>query len=269
MKKLLALLLSSFSLLHAADIIAPESVDQWQKIRGDYTIELVQDGGLTAFLIRGVCDIRSQQMLTIDPRKTYKLTGEFRAADGTVPAKIFFGVIELDANNSLITSNNVFSIKGSETILAADVKPGDTQIKIRDASKWQRNVPCSVAFNAAADFSDLPNRTLSPAVQAITENDGIYILTLASPMRHAYSAGTPVRQHRFAGSYHYTHGNKQLTTQWQSFSIIIHGQASYGVPTHRWWRGVKQAGLLLLANYGGNADSAMLIRNIKLEELTR
>ncbi len=269
MKKLLAIAFSTVSILHATEIIAPSSPDQWQRIGGRYSMEVVEDGGVPVFSVRGPADIRSQMMLTIDPRKTYKLSGEFRAADGTVPTKIYFGVMELDVNGRLVSSNDVFAIKDSDTVLSADAKAGDTVIQVRDASKWQQNVSSSAAFNIAADLSDLPNRDISPAIKSITRNADFFTLHLSAPLRKNYAAGTPVRQHRHAGSYHYTHGNKQLTHQWQSFSIIIHGQVTYGVPTHRWWRGAQRAGLLVLVNHGGNADSVTLMRNVKIEELTR
>lgn len=269
MKKLLFILSCGLMFLHGAEILKPSDASQWFKIRGADPVKLEEIDGENVFVIRGVGDYRSRDFLKIVPGKSYLLSGEFKSAEKSVPAKLFFGLYENDKNGKLITSAYVFAIKDTQTKLLDAAPAGTVTLKVKDASKWQTKVGSCAAFNVKSDFSDLPNPRLSPKIKSVAKVDNGYLLTLAEPLKHSYPAGTAIRQHRFAGSYHYTAGNKMLTADWQSFSIIITGTAAYGVPVQRWWRGIDSAALLILANYGGGSDSVMLMKNLKLEELTR
>ena len=264
------MLMSCLLLSAGENVLAPRLTGDWERINGSSEISMIQMDGEAMLRIRGVGNYRTNAVLPVQPGKIYKLSGEFKAGESTVPARLFFGMVPLDAKLKQIASGEVFAIPGTETQLAADANAGDTVIRIIDGSKWKENAPFTVAFKTGPAYSDLPNRNLSPTVKNVSRKNGWHEVTLASPLKQSYSSGTGVREHRHASTYPYSAaGNRKLSGEWQEFSAIIKGEAVYGTPLTQWWHGTRNAALLVLANSGGNGDSVLLMKNIRLEELTR
>lgn len=272
MKILLAasLLVPCLLLSAMENILAPRQAGDWKRINGNAEIGMIQEDGEAILQIRGVGNYRTSDVLPVQPEKIYKLSGEFKAGAGTVPAKLFFGLVPLDARQRQIASGEICAVPGTDTQLAADANAGDAAIRIVNGSKWRENAPFIAAFKTGPAYSDLPNRNLSPTVKTVVRNNGCHEVTLAAPLKQSYPAGTGVREHRHASTYPYSAaGNRQLSGEWQEFSAIIKGEAVYGAPFTQWWRGARNAALLVLANSGGNGKSVLLMKNIRLEELTR
>ena len=140
----------------------------------------------------------------VDPAKKYKLSGKFRAAPGTTGEVFYFGFIPLDEKGRQIASEYVnVPKKGTDTELAAPARKGDTVVKVKDASKWDKRNFKIVAFNTKADLSDLPNRTFSSNITKLEQKGDVWEITLQAPMRTAYPAGTAVRQQSHGSTYMY------------------------------------------------------------------
>lgn len=269
MKTLLsALLVGSAALIMAAEssIVMKKTAD-FQKINGPGVLT-VKDN---VFELKGAANYRSKDMFAVAPGKSYKVTGEFKAKDGTKPAILYFGIVPFNAQKRQIYSETVYVVKGTNTELASDVKVGDTVLKAKDCSKW-RFKGSVIAFNAKADFSDVPNSNLSPVIKDIKKDGDVYTITLTRPIRKAYPKGTAIRQHRPAGTYQYcAAAGRRLTNQWTTFSAVMTGEAPKdgGLMSKKWWHGTRNVRLLLLGNYGGNNDSVLQFRNVKIEEISR
>ena len=99
-------------------------------------------------------------LFPIDSARNYRLCLEVRATGGD--GATFWPILEQYDNKRLpIASFQLNAIAGTETTLLRDVHAGDTELLVADSSKWlppeQGKI---VAFNAAADLSDLPNRNI-------------------------------------------------------------------------------------------------------------
>lgn len=270
MKTLLTTLIAgSAALVMAAETaLAPSQISDLKKINGAGTLTVNAD---KVFELKGVANFRSSAVLPIDPKKTYKLSGEFMAKNDTVPSILYFGVIALNDKKQNIISEYVFGVKGTETELAEDAKAGDMELKVKDCSKW-KFPRGQVAFNVKADLSDLPNKEISPAIKSYQKAGDIYTVTLTKPLKKAYPKGTAIRHHRSAGTYLYSAAaGKKLTNQWQTFSATINGVSPITDPVayRKFWYTTSNASILILGNFAGKADAVMLFRNLKLEELTR
>lgn len=263
---------SAAFVMAAETALIPAQTADWQKINGRGALSVEKINGEEVFAVKGQANYRSEKMLKIAPEKIYKLTGEFMAKPGTVPAKLYFGFMPFDEKQKPIFSERIFPVSGTETEIAEAVNAGDKVIKLKDCSKWKANGGF-LAMNVKPDCSDLPNMEISPEISSRQKEGEIYTVTLKKPMVRAYAKGTKVRQHRSAGTYQYSGaGNARLNNQeWQKFSAVINGEAkkNIGIQGGKWWFGTRYVKIMFLGNYAGNADSVMYFRNVKLEELTR
>ena len=207
----------------------------------------------------------------VDPAKKYKLSGKFRAAPGTTGEVFYFGFIPLDEKGRQIASEYVnVPKKGTDTELAAPARKGDTVVKVKDASTWNAATPWGfIAFNAKEDSSDLPNSDLLPIVEKKIEKKGdVWEVTLKKPAAKDYPAGTKVRQHRSGATYLYTAaGNKPVSADWKEFSGKVVGFSENGTPSYRWWKGTKQAKILMILNYKTKSTGTTEFKDIVVETI--
>ena len=269
MKKLLTVLITGAAALTMAaeNMIAPEKVTDLKKVNGAGTLTVNSE---KVFELNGVANFLSEEILTIDPTKMYKLTGDFRAKSGTKPARLYFGFAPMDAQKKIIISEQIQGIKGTETVLVADAKAGDTVLKAQDCAKWKKGG--LVAFNVKADMSDIPNADLSGAIDSIIKDGEVYIIKLKKPLKKDYAKGIAIRHHYSAGTYQYSAAAYvPLTNDWKTFSVVMNGEAhrTAAISSKKWWYTTRNVRILILGNFSGNKDSVLEFKNIKLEVLTR
>ena len=269
MKKLLTVLVAGAAafVMAAENTIAFEKVTDLKKVNGPGMLTVSSE---KVFELKGVANFLSTEILSIDPAKMYKLSGEFRVKNGTKPAKLYFGFAPMNDQKKGIVSEQIQGIKGTETVLVADVKAGDTVLKAQNCAKWKKGG--YAAFNAKADMSDIPNTDLSDAVDSITKDGEIYIIKLKKPMKKSYAKGTAIRQHYSAGTYQYSAAaGVPLSNEWKTFSVVMNGEAhrTAAIASKKWWFSTRNVRILILGNYSGNKDSVLEFKNIKLEVLTR
>lgn len=203
----------------------------------------------------------SSAQMAVAPGKSYKLSGEFRCAEGTSPRNIFFGLALYDAEGALIKPEYVFARKDTETQLVETAGKNSKSIKIRNASNWKSGKIYLAAFNIDPDGkqADLPNRKLSPSIEKITIQEDGALLEFSAPLNESYPAGTPVRMHLMGAPYLYlAANNKPITTDWQQFSAIIRGD--------RLWSGTTKIAIVMILNYG-SANAVTQWKDITLEEI--
>ena len=126
-------------------------------------------------------------------------------------------------------------------------------------------------FNAQADLSDLPNRTLSPRLvknSGKRNADGTFSVTLTAPMKFDRPAGTAVRLHSVDTMHIYNAAkNVALTDQWQSFSGVVSGEAIRGAVHQQWWHGTASAAPIFRYTGKEIPGGAIEFRNIYVEEI--
>ena len=195
--------------------------------------------------------------IEVDPSKAYQLSALLKTA-GVEKSKCYVGIISYNAKKRNISRTSVNIVKGSLTTLAADAKAGDKVLKIKDCSKWSKKYinRTQVGFGAKKDFSDLPNFNLSGVAAKLEKKGDIYELTLKSPIKKAFKAGTQIRQHVAAGGYQYSAASSKIApAEWKKFSAVIKGQAKYGTPNNKFWAGTKYVRVVVILNYQAKKDS--------------
>lgn len=216
----------------------------------------------------------SKDILEIDPASTYRLSGKFKLAPGSKPAKVYFGLLPHDEKGKQINSIEVQACSGTETVLAAPVKSTDRMIKVKNASNWKAVDFRRAAFDidTTGAFRDLPNRNLSAGgIISIRKNGAVYEVTFNAPVGLDRPAGTAVRQHENAPPYIYlAAGGADIGKDWKEFSGTIGKELKYGInPINRWWRGTRSVKIVLLINYAGDKSQKSLMKDVKIEKIVR
>ena len=143
--------LAAAGVLCGAESIAPQTLSDWAGVNQNVT----QDAEGVITMKPKSTTISSKKAITVDPAKTYKLSGKFRKVPGsTVDTRIYFGLASCDEKGNPIPSGAVIVMPNTDTVLADAVKKGDKVIKVKDASKWDKRNFKIVAFNTKADLSD-------------------------------------------------------------------------------------------------------------------
>ena len=209
----------------------------------------------------------SKQAIKVDPARKYRISGDF-CLNGGKPVLLFFGFVPYDKNKVQILPNAVFGNNKTLTAVAEDAKKGDKVIKVKDASKWDvKSVHSYIVFNAAEDYSDMPNRNSVHTVAPNARQAGkVWEITLKTPLKADIAAGTAVRQHFDAGTYIYAAGSFKTVGVWKTRTGTISGIAASGAPANKFWKGTDTVRVLILA-LNGDKQSETEFKNIKVEEV--
>lgn len=195
----------------------------------------------------------------INPEKTYRLSGKFKAQEPWAEGNLLFGLAPHDAQSQPIFAMQVNPVKGTETTLAEDAHAGSTRLKLANATGWKNTPYVGVVFNAEQDLSDLPNRS----ARSIAEIAGQEVV-LKEPLTQDYPAGTPVRQHESGNSYMYSGAayQKVPADKWIEFSGEIGGEAASGLSANQWWKGSEIVRIFLI-----NSQPNIAFKDIRLDEI--
>jgi len=96
-------------------------------------------------------------------------------------------------------------------------------------------------------------------------------LTLRSPVKRDYPAGTKIRQHYAGGGcYQYCAASgRPAPDKWTKYSAVVKGLAKYGSPNDRFWPGTKYVKIVVIINYrpkkGSNTQA--LFDDVSFSEL--
>lgn len=222
------------------------------------------DGGLVAelsdgLLLEGSGSRFSVGSIKIDPARTYRLSGKFKARVPWTDGNLLFGLAPLDASSQPISGSQVNPVKGTDTTIIEEAPAGSKSLRVAETGKWKKNPYVFVAFHTSPDLSDLPNRNLI-GIEKI--EDGL--ITLRSPLPVACPAGTSIREHESGNSYMYTGAayQKVPADSWTEFSGEISGESMSGLAANQWWRGTRRARILLIAS-----QPDIMFKDIQLDEI--
>ena len=206
--------------------------------------------------------LRSTKYYPIDPTKSYRIQGELRAAPGEKAAgKCSIGFYPVTEKNQIIGVNNVHSVKGSETELAAQVNIGDKVFKVKDASKWKKGGYAAFDIDPSGKMRDLPCFSVcNSPITAITKNGDVWDVEVKTPIRTAYAAGVPMREHLPGWSF-LCSDSMVPGAEWQNVSWTVKPGAVKGNTRSQWLFGAKKF-LVILVLYAGTE-----CRNVTVEEV--
>ncbi len=248
--------------LHA-QVLEVKSMEDVKPIKG---VKITEDGSFEISARNTI--VFSKESFKIDPAKTYKISGEFKSANEST-VQVYLGFAPKDARNRIIGMGTVNPIAGTDTELVEACQATDTQVKVKDASKWRKLNNFVIYYNTREDFSDLPNTNrINSNIKEIAKEGDIYVLTLEKPVGKALEAGTKIRQ-QGGGGYLYTGGSPKVTGEWKTLSGTIKGLSLKGWNPKIWPVGTVFAEVVFLGNWGAKPEenAITLVRNIKVEEV--
>ena len=157
----------------------------------------------------------------LNPAAKYTLTFDMKQ-NGTAKAfPVYGGFYCYNKTGRLITHESVYYTEASFTELAKDAKVGDRSITVKDGSMWKKDT--QVAFNAKKDKSDIPNYDIAKYTTKIEKQGDVWVISLSTPLKKAYAAGTNVRQH-LSGGYIYSSIVRVPTSDWKTYTGTINGK---------------------------------------------
>lgn len=224
--------------------------------------------GTASIQLTGRDWIYSPQMIEVDPAKSYTLKAFIRVADGQPPAQGLLGLRFYTADKQEISPVAVSAIKNSATELAADAAKGAKSVLVQSAGSWAPGSLTGIAFDAAEDFSDLPNINAA-RVTEIKKKGEAYEVFLRAPLSRDYPRGTKVRQHRYVD---YVNTDFNATTEWKEFSIKLAGQQEAGNPPPRgqFWKGTRYVSVAIFTNMDRKPENGAitLVDDVTFSEVT-
>lgn len=181
--------------------------------------------------------------IAFDPATKYKMTIELRATPEDIAKlgkhKVRVGLMPLSEEEKVLSPVNVFAIAGTDTFLAAPVKKGDKNVKVKDAFKWRVTNGTCIVYDCdpTGKLRDLPNFNILGMVSKVNRATGE--IELAQPARATLDVDTAVRQHQNSWS---VLGNEicEITPEWQTVTFTTVPGICTGIrenPRYKVWRG--------------------------------
>jgi hypothetical protein len=259
----IAILAGNALLAEESAVLNPKTNSEWLCNWSDKATNLTAVEAENALVCKGNSTMVSKAAIKLDPEKSYKISGFFKLAADSKPAKFYLGIMPLDDKARPISSASVGAIDGTDTELAADCNPEDMVVKIKNGEKWKPETYGMIAFSTddSGKKADLPNKELSGwNIVKIEKNGDVFDVMLKNKCGKKYPAGTKVREHKSGGTYIYLGAiNKDVSADWAESSAAFK-KASF-------WPGTCSGKIIILANFGGKPDQVMMIKDVKLEEV--
>ncbi|MGB0579465.1 MAG: hypothetical protein ACPGVU_07165, partial [Limisphaerales bacterium] len=216
------------------------------------------------------------EQIEIDFDSTYRFTAT-AAASGSdaVKERQYLGFACFDSDGHGISTYHVAKYPGStDTILAADLNPGDRQIKLADATGWNNEGTehrCAIAWYGYTNKAGhtYPDYTYTRHFVAdLWEADAVEgnTITLAKPWPGpALKAGTAVRNAESGGSYNYAmNGGSAVPENATDYEATVTGVWEDGTYSDTVFRpGTAFIRPLVLANWGGS-ESTLTVSDFKI-----
>ena len=211
----------------------------------------------------------SKKKIKIDPAKQYRISGEFCLKGGR-PVTLYLGFAPSDKNDVPIAPCALRGKNDTLTTVAENAKEDDKVIKVKDASKWDTKSQNSyIAFNAAEDYSDMPNRnTVATAAPNARKVGEVWEIALKTPLKADVAAGTPVRQQFGGALYIYAAGSFKTVGVWTARSGVATGITGIGTACNKFWKGTDSVQIVIMTT-GGDRLSETEFRNVKVEEVKK
>lgn len=160
--------------------------------------------GAKCFMKAPSKQVGMNEFIEIDSSKKYDFSGWFKAGDDQ-NGSLYIALIPFDKNKNKINGEEVFPLKGTETELVERCVAGDTELKIKDGSKWKIDpVVHTVAFeiDGSGKYEDLPNKKIANGrVISVEKDNDVWIATLDKPCGLEFQKGTKIRQHIYGPYY--------------------------------------------------------------------
>ena len=109
--------------------------------------------------VRGSRQLHSRTVFRAEAGKTYRLLGSFKMVPGTASAPVHYGILPLDGRKQPLCAVN----GKSKTVLAADAKAGDRELRIADGRNWAAAQNIRVVLNPETPEEKMEQKTVRSA----------------------------------------------------------------------------------------------------------
>ncbi len=130
--------------------------------------------------------------IPVNSQKTWELS---LAAEGK-SGRLDIYLSQYDSQKRRIGAYNVCALPGTATVLTAPAAHGAKEFTVADGSKWDLKQGNIAAFDAKADFSDLPNFRHEYYVKKVSREGNVWRAEMSQGLFREHAAGTRVRLHR-------------------------------------------------------------------------
>ena len=228
MKTTICLAVISCAFMACADTLTFNTPADWQQ---EKFFTANESGGMSAVFGGPVL---SKKMIELDKNKQYFISADIKAAEGSPKGSILLGFRTYDAKGVQLLAHQCQCVAGTDTELLESTEPGDTYIKVKDASKWKIHPYMVIAWNTKPDRSDLPNRKiLLVNPKKIEKKDDGWIIHIDKPVNAVLPAGTGIREHSRGGELYIGIGSTTKPVSLKKRRI-------------HWWRGAAKARVFFL-----------------------
>lgn len=263
MKKTLLLIMFLFvAFFCAAETFNFNKASAWRNSKNFIPVE----GG--ALQIKVSARLSGLNAISVDPEKTYKFSFQIRRAPNSKkePA-VYLSCIPRNETGREIYMHNVTPLTGSEATLVTDCTKDSTEFTVKPVNSryWASVKSWRVCFNAAKDYSDIPNFAVTNNIQKVEKlADGTVKVTLRGKAGVAAKAGTAVRITQ-GGAYMYLKTIKPKA-EWETITATVKGVNDLGWRNNIFPAGTAAFAPSLLANWG-TGGASFEIKDFKIEEL--
>jgi len=232
------------------------------------TSDTAQDGK-KSFVLMTNKTVLSDDFIEVDPKARYELSGYFMAPTGS--ALCYLGFDCYDADKKRIASQEITTLKGTETTLSEAAVKGDKVLKIGNGKSWVYDESWTPQYGCVAinvddsgACSDLPNRNLTEyGIAAIRQAGAKWEVELVKPLAMDLPAGTKVREHRAQGNCRWV-ASKPVSGQWEQLKGIVSGIATTGQEQGKFFPGTRYIKVNILSL---DATADALVDNVVLRKL--
>ena len=236
-------------------------VDNVFEKRNYAELSIAKDDSKPVFRADGLGILISKRSFQVNPGQVYRVSVKVKAVDK--PSFMLIGFAPYDAQERLLGIVNISGVAQSFTELTKPCSAKDKVIFVKDASAWL-GTNRTVAFDAKADNSDLPNFNVPNSsivnIEEI-EADNSWKVSFNYPVAFDRPAGTAVRMHRFGGTYLYT----KSCDVFDKWSTVV----GKDFPGSQFRKGTVSARAVILCNYGKGAKSSMIFDELTVEEVSK
>lgn len=224
------------------------------------------------------------QKFVIDKNATYELSVTAFAGDGAggeydTDSYHYLGFAAYDIDDNRISMYHYAKVIGAvDTTLAVDLKPGDTQIVLNDATGWYDGATGHQRTLAWYGYADSTGHVYDDYTYTRNYQNDLWdegaisgnVITLRDPwMGPAIDAGEAVRNSRSGGSYQYALASRDHIGETpEDLSVVIGGgEVTDGTYSYTLFRpGTHSISALVLADYT-NTGTDLTVCNFELREI--
>lgn len=232
----------------------------------------------------------NDEIMPVDPARTYELSGYAKAAPESVGSRMYLGIAAFDADGAAISATHHMRVAGTETRLTQPLAPGDTVIHVESVANWldsddlvtSRRYISIYGYTSSQGYV-YPDYTYTRRIISFASSGGWTVnaanntITMSAPYAGTWGtipAGTALCNGSAGSTYKYVAASAvTLTDEWQRYAGQIGGVDYSGTnKTREFPPGAAGVKILFLLNHQGttpNTTNTQYYADLMLTDVTK